>query len=258
MSLDCCAAPGQDRMVELNRETLSGRDLAGALAWWREAGVGHDFADQPSAWISEPDAAEPETAPLRNQPAPVPAVRIGGDAATLPQTLDALRDWWLTEPSLDGGSIHGRIAPRGSAGAEVLLLVPYPEAEDRDTLLSGPLGKLLEAMLAAMNIAPDQAYFASVLPRATPHPDWTALQRAGIAEILAHHIALAAPKRLIVFGGNILPLLGHDPAKSGETLREFNHEGRSIPLLPAMELGVLLGNPRRKASFWQRWLDWTG
>jgi DNA polymerase len=245
-------------MVELNRETLSGGDLAGALAWWREAGVAYDFGDEPRAWVSEPEAVELSAAPLRNEPAPIPAVRIGGDPAGLPQTLDAWREWWLSEPSLDGGAIHGRIAPRGSAGAEVMLLVPHPEAEDRDTLLSGPQGKLLEAMLAAMSIAPDQVYFASVLPRHTPLPDWAALARAGIAEILTHHIALAAPKRLIVFGGNILPLLGHDPAKSGETLREFNHEGRSIPLLPAMELGVLLGNPKRKASFWQRWLDWTG
>lgn len=243
--------------MELNRETLSGRDLAGALAWWREAGVGHDFGDEPRAWISA-EVAEPLAAPLRSELAPIPNVRIGGDPAGLPRTLDALQEWWLTEPTLDGGSIQGRIALRGSAGAEVMLLVPHPEAEDRETLLSGPHGKLLEAMLAAMQIAPDQAYFASALPRHTPHPDWDALLRSGIAEVLAYHIALAAPKRLIVFGGNILPLLGHDPAKSGQTLHEFNHEGRSIPLLPAMELGVLLGNPRRKASFWQRWLDWTG
>jgi DNA polymerase len=257
MSLDCCAAPGQDRLVEMNRETLSGRDLAGALAWWREAGVGHDFADQPRTWVSEPEAIELSAAPLRNEPAPIPEVRIGGDPAGLPQTLDTFREWWLIEPSLDGGSIQGRIAPRGSTAAEVMVLVPHPEADDRECLLSGPQGKLIEAMLTAMQIAPDQAYLASALPRHTPHPDWVTLQRTGIAEVLARHIALAAPKRLITFGGNILPLLGHDPAKSGETLHEFNHEGRSIPLLPAMELGVLLGNPRRKASFWQRWLDWT-
>jgi DNA polymerase len=139
-----------------------------------------------------------------------------------------------------------------------MLLVPFPEAEDRDRLLSGPHGKLAEAMLAAMGIAPEDAYLASVLTRHTPHPDWAALLRDGIGEVLVRHIALAAPRRLIVFDRNILPLLGHDPANSAQTLREFNHEGRTIPLLPAMDLGVMIDNPRRKASFWQRWLDWTG
>lgn len=244
--------------MNLEGETLNGRDIAGAIAWWREAGVDLGFGDEPQPWIAAAPAGEPEVAPVKPMPAPAPVVRIGGNASNLPASLEAFTPWWLSEPSLDLGQTHGRVPPRGSAGAVVMVLVPYPEAEDRDTLLSGPQGKLLEAMLGAMQIAADQAYFASVLPRHTPHPDWAALQQAGIAEVLARHIVLAAPQRLIAFGGNILPLLGHDPAKTGQISPEFNHEGQSIPLLPAMELGVLLGNPRRKASFWQRWLDWTG
>jgi uracil-DNA glycosylase len=262
LSLDCCAAPGQDRLVDLNRETLSASDIAGALDWWREAGVDLDLGDEPRSWIIAPEAVEAEIAPVaappQAPPEPLPAERIGGEAGTLPQTLDDFLAWWMSEPSLDGGMVHARVPPRGPVNAEVMVLVPYPEAEDGERLLSGPRGKLLDAMLAAMGIAPDRAYLASVLTRHTPHPDWAALYRAGLSEVLARHVALAAPQLLIVFDSNILPLLGHDPANSAQTLLHFNHEGWSVPLLPAMELGVILGNPRRKASFWQRWLDWTG
>ncbi|MGH6787042.1 MAG: hypothetical protein ACREBO_09440 [Novosphingobium sp.] len=233
--------------------------IAGALDWWREAGVDADFSDTPQAWLSETEAAPntPQRAAVVAPPAP-PPVRIGGDAAGFPRALAAFAAWWLAEPSLDAGRTEDRVPPRGPADAALMVLVAHPEAEDRERLLSGPQGKLLDAMLRAMGIAPEAAYVASALPRHAPHPDWTALARDGLGEVLTHHIALAAPQRLIVFGANILPLLGHDPANSGGNSPGFNHEGRTMPLLPAMELGVLGANPRRKASFWQRWLEWTG
>lgn len=248
--------------MDLNRQTLTGNDIAGALDWWRQAGVDLDLGDAPRSWIAASEAAEAETAPAAAPrpalPEPPPVERIGGDAIGLPQTLDDFLAWWMAEPSLDGGMVHARVPPRGPTNADVMVLVPYPEAEDGERLLSGPRGKLLDTMLAAMGIAPDCAYLASVLTRHTPHPDWAALHRAGLGEVLARHVALAAPRRLIVFDNHVLPLLGHNPANSAQTLLQFNHEGRSIPLLSAMELGVLGSNPRRKASFWQRWLDWTG
>lgn len=233
--------------------------IAGALDWWREAGVDSDFADAPRSWLAEPEA--PVEAPQR--PAAIaapepPPVQLGGERADWPRDLAAFAGWWLAEPSLDGGRSEGRVPPRGPAGAPVMVLVAHPEAEDRERLLSGPQGKLLDAMLGAMGIAPGAAYVASVLPRHAPHPDWAALARDGLGEVLDRHVTLAAPQRLIVFGTNILPLLGHDPANNGGSSPGFNHEGRTMPLLPAMELGVLGTNPRRKASFWQRWLEWTG
>ncbi len=234
------------------------RSIAGALDWWREAGVDSDFADAPRAWLAEP---EPVAEPSKRAPAAAPdppPLRIGDAAAAWPRDLAGFAAWWLTEPSLDGGRVEDRVPPRGPAGAPMMVLVAHPEAEDRERLLSGPQGKLLEAMLAAMGIASDTAYLASVLPRHTPHADWVALAGAGLGDVLAHHIALARPERLIAFGTSILPLLGHDPAKNTPSSLRFNHDGQSMPLLPAMELGVLAGSPRRKASFWQRWLEWTG
>jgi DNA polymerase len=183
---------------------------------------------------------------------------VGGDPALWPQQLENFSAWWLTEPSLDHGIVMERIAPRGPAGAKLMVLVDYPEADDRTSLLSGDQGKLLSAFLVAGGIPADQVYVASVLPRHTPLPDWTALGAAGLDAVTAHHVALAAPERLILLSEHISPLLGNDPANSAESLRRFNHEGRSIPVLVAAGLDDMLLRPRLKAVLWQRWLEWTG
>jgi DNA polymerase len=75
--------------------------------------------------------------------------------------------------------------------------------------------------------------------------------------MVAHHVALAQPRRILVLGRNILPLCGHDPAQSAQKLHSFNHEGGRVPALFAEGLGQLLEKPRLRARLWQRWLDWT-
>ena len=100
---------------------------------------------------------------------------LGGERADWPASLAGLREWWLAEPSLDCAGNGPRIAPRGAADARLMVLVPMPEAEDRDSLLSGPQGKLVAAMLSAMGIAGDEAYLASALPCHAPHADWEML-----------------------------------------------------------------------------------
>jgi DNA polymerase len=251
-------------------QNVSGRNpalegLIAALDWWRAAGVDCDYSDEPRDWL--PERAEPAVAadappaPVQFETKaaqPVEMPPVGGDAASWPQKFEDFPAWWLTEPSLDHGIVMQRVPPRGIANAALMVLVEHPEAEDRESLLSGTQGKLLTAMLRAFGIAEEQAYLASVLPRHTPLPDWTALHAAGLGKMLAHHVQLAAPQRLLVLGQHISPLLGHDPANSDGPLRSFNHEGRSIPLLVAPGLDDLIARPRRKAALWQRWLDWTG
>jgi len=236
--------------------------LAAAQDWWRVAGVDCNFSDEAQSWLTEPETPageRPRPVPQQQAPAPPPepVIRIGGEIAALPQSLAAFRTFWLEEPSLDAGGSTPRIAPRGPAGAPLMVLVPEPEAKDCETLLSGPQGQLLGAMLAAMGIAGEDCYVASALPRHTPLADWAALQRGGLGDVLQRHIALAAPARLLVFGASILPLLGHDPAQDPQSLREFHQESGSIPLLAARNLAVLSERPGERARFWRRWLDWT-
>ncbi len=239
--------------------------LAAVLDWWREAGVDHAFSDDPRTWLAEPAAGEspperlatPIAEPIRAAPSP-PVVERLANLAALPATLAAFQQWWLSEPSLDTGQTGGRVPPRGVENAKLMVLVDHPEVDDGEVLLSGPQGRLLQAMFAAMGIGPNTVYIAACLPRHMPLPDWTGLDAAGLGEIVRHHVLLARPQRLLVFGRHISPLLGHDPTKNAEPLRHFNHESVSIPLLLAPALASLAGRARGKAGLWQAWLDWTG
>lgn len=75
-----------------------------------------------------------------------------------------------------------------------MVLVAEPEADDAETLLSGPLGRFLAAMLDAAGTAPESVYLASALPRNTARGlvrrDG---QRTGRSHL--HHIGLVAPER---------------------------------------------------------------
>lgn len=236
--------------------------IAAAIAWWRDAGVDHDFADKARSWLAAPtsDVTENSTTPDAYTPPPAPPPppreRIGGAPDAWPNGLEQFCEWWLSEPSLDNGHVAGRVAPRGSAGAEVMVLVDHPEAQDAGVLLSGPEGRLIEAILGALGIAAEQTYLASALPRHMPMPDWPGLAAAGLGDVLAHHVALARPRRLLVFGSHVSSLLGHDPAKTSGFLPNLGHEGASVPVLVAPGLSALATRPRGKARLWQALLDW--
>lgn len=236
--------------------------IASALEWWRDAGVDSDFADEPHDWLakaapSEPQAATPEPPGIPEKPA-VPRILVGGPPESWPRDLAAFQAWWLTEPSLDHGAVARRVPPRGNAGAELMVLVADPEEGDTETLLSGRYGRLLAGIVAALDLPEERIYVASALPRLTPLPDWDQLAADGLGEVVRHHVALVAPKRLLTFGSGISSLLGHHPANNTAFLPDFNHEGRNLPLLAAMDFAALLARPRAKAGLWQRMLDWTG
>lgn len=238
-------------------------EFAAAQAWWNEAGVDLAFEDATAHWLREREeelAAEnpAPVARVAKAPPPPPTPKIGGAAESWPQTLEAFAPWWLAEPSLDAGGSRPRIAPRGVQGAKLMVLVPEPEAGDTDMLLSGPAGKLLDSFLAAAGIGPAETYVAALLPRHMPHPDWPALAEAGLGAIALHHIALAAPERIVSFGKDVLPLIGNDPPQTSQSLLRINHHRGSTALLAERSLDFLLARPAARAGFWRRWLDWTG
>jgi len=237
------------------------------------------FDDAPRQWIVATQDAEPSVAaadpdsfpavkPVAVAPAPAPPrPMIGGDRANWPSEFAAFGEWWLREPSLDGGQSRGRVPPRGAQAAPLMVLVPEPEAEDGDTLLSGPQGRLLAAMVSAMDLSVAQVYFASALARHTPMADWADLAAQGLGEVLRHHIALVRPQRLIAFGRHVPPLLTlpglasplsqNAPAQIVPISGFFSHDRMSVPLLVARDLGSLLERPIAKGNFWQHWLEFS-
>jgi DNA polymerase len=251
-------------------DPLLAREFEAALAWWRAAGVDCDFADDATAWLSEapvagtaalsaqsPAQAQPASTPApRAEPAPPAPITLRRDllGESPPADLAAFRDWWMSAPALDTVRSYPRIPPRGGPGAALMVLVPQPEAEDRESLLSGPQGRLLANILAAMGLAEEQTYIAAALPCHTPMADLAALAAGGMDAVTAHHIALVRPARLLALGTGLAPMLA--PA-SDHALREINYMGGKVPLLSSEALDALMDMPRLKARFWRRWMEWS-
>lgn len=232
--------------------------LNAAQDWWRDAGVDCDFEDEPRNWLVEPKAEIAQPAPaIRKsvaEDAPALKIKIGGDAQSWPTDLTEFDKWWLAEPSLAMGSNIPRPAPRGAANAPLMVLVPQPEAEDREALLSGPQGAMIGNMLRAMGLSRDQVRLASVLPRHTPAADWQAMADVGFGALTLHHLALAAPKRLLVLGRTILPLLGADPERAA-ALTSITAKTTTIEAIAGREPATLLAMAPARRALWHRWLE---
>lgn len=242
-----------------------GQALEAALGWWAEAGVDMAFVDAPQDWLAaESPAPASKAAPVlppaeqrppRVSARPPAAAPVAEDRSAWPEKFEDFAPWWLAEASLAPRGAK-RLAPHGPAGAPLMVLVPMPAEDDGETLLSGRTGRLLDAMLTAMELDSAAVYRASALPARIALPDWAGLGAAGLGAVLKRHVALAAPKRMLVFGrGDISALLGHDLAHNAHHLRALNHENGSVAAGFEYDLETLLAKPGWKAGVWQRWLD---
>lgn len=254
------------------------REFEASLAWWRAAGVDCDFHDDVTAWLADappktdaqgvvsaggtsPAAAAPtprEKLPASTSPSSVSASvtqrrNLLGDSP--PADLAAFRQWWLAAPALDAARLYPRIAPRGAEAAALMVLVPQPEEHDRERLLEGPQGRLLANILAAMGLDDSAAYLASALPCHTPMADLAATGESGMDAVLAHHIALARPKRLLVLGTGLAGML--EGGQSDQPLREINYVAGKVPVMVSETLDAMMDMPRLKARFWKRWIEWS-
>ncbi len=235
-------------------------EIEAALDWWRLAGVDADFSDDATDWLAEPEPVEATPTALTpkavagesSKPEPREFPDLLGEAP--PTDLASFRKFWMDAPQLTLAGSARRVAPRGERGAKLMVLIATPEKGDGERLLSGPQGRLLARILAAMELSEDEVYAASCVPQALPLADGQGLLRAGFGQVLARHVQLAAPERLLVLGTNVLPLLGHDAAQQPESVQEFAAEGEAVPLFVAEGLDALAGMPRLKARFWRRWL----
>lgn len=160
---------------------------ASALSWWREAGVDTIVGETPRDWLN-----------------PAPARPVAGEAPAadpmLPATLADFQAWLMTAQRPDFAG--PRVGPAGDPAAGLMILTDMPSAADVEAgaLLSGEAGALFDRMLAAIGRGRDNAYLASLSPArpATGRIEPASLDALG--RIARHHVALAAPKALLLFG----------------------------------------------------------
>ena len=243
------------RKMENRTEITLGERFAATIDWWRDAGVDYEFSDEIESLLSDAGeqqrvpAARPPDERAQAEPEQEPAIR----PAELPQDLAAFRNWWVGPDNPFANGNAARIAPIGKENAPIMVLTTMPEIDDRDGLLAGQQGRLIGNILRAIDLDPKMAYLASALPCHTTLPDWSQLGADGLGTVVTHHIALAKPQRVLLFGSKLPAILGHDPQAPPESFSAI----ANITTLATFAPDRLLDHARQRARLWKRLCQWT-
>jgi DNA polymerase len=220
---------------------------ASALEWWRDAGVDMLVEDEARDWMARivPPAQVVEAQAAVAEPV----------IETLPDTLEAFVAWRLGDTAPEAGWHTPRLSPTGPADAEWVLVTDVPEAEDSETLLSGPAGRLLDKMLAAIGQGRESVH---LLPLAWARPVTGRIapdDEARLLELARHHLTLLRPKRLFLLGQSASRVLAET---SGESLtnpiRDVNHFGGNTRAVASFHPRFLLERPAAKSEAWKHLL----
>jgi len=224
---------------------LDAQGAASVLDWWREAGVDVAIVEEPRNWLAEP----------RGQSVAAPASPEAPAATALPLTLAGFRSWLETVDALpDGSAIGRRILPAGDAASGLMVMIDMPEPADSagGSLLSDETGRLFDKMMGAIGRDRASIYFTSLcLARpAGGRIDPTALD--ALAALAKHHIALAAPKRLLLMGQAVSrAVIGAELAQARGKLHHVNHDGGKVEAIASFAPRFLIQNPARKGDSWR-------
>jgi uracil-DNA glycosylase family 4 len=224
-------------------------EAASALRWWLEAGVDTAVQDAPRDWLKAAPVAVPAS------PAAMAAASASAASAVReephPETLDLFRDWLASAAALPLAD-HGarRVMPHGGEGAPVMLIAETPTSEDAAAgrPIAGDAWRLMERMLAAIGIAADDAYSASLSCFHAPGAKLADGDLVACAAIARRHITLAMPQRLLLLGGApARALLGKSLAEA----RGHVHKVEGVRTVVTVHPRLLLAQTSNKALAWR-------
>jgi DNA polymerase len=270
--------------------------LIAALAWQVEAGADEAVDEAPTDWTARRpapgpavrDAGRADDARRRVDPPAVPAtppaapppprsapVAVSGpvplgaaEAATEARrlaaaapTLEALRD---AVAAFEGCPLKltatSTVFADGVPGAPVMIVGEAPgEEEDRHGKpFVGPAGRLLDRMLVPVGLSRDRdVYITNVLPWRPPgNRKPSAAEMAICMPFLDRHVALVAPRILIVVGGTAASaLLDRQEGITRLRGKWFAYERAGlpapIPVLATFHPAYLLRTPAAKRESWR-------
>lgn len=224
--------------------------IASALEWWRDAGVDTLVDELPRDWLAPPPsraAAEAGSAAVAAAPAPV--------AETLPETLSDFVAWRTSPAAPEAGWMAPLIPACGPADAEWAILTDFPEAADSSALMTGPEGRLLDAMLAAVGLSRESVYLAS-LAVARPIAGRVPPEQAPrLSALLRHHLTLLRPRKLLLLGqaaAHALPETA-GPA-SAKRIQDVHLFGGTTTVVTTYHPRFLLDRPATKSEVWKHLL----
>jgi uracil-DNA glycosylase family 4 len=218
-------------------DDMSSNWAASALGWWEEAGVDTIVGEEPRDWLA-PRTKAPDAPP----PAPPP------DA--LPDTLQGFQAWLAATDQLPYAAPTAlRAVPAGDAAAGLMILTDMPSPDGG--LISGEAGALFDRMLAAIGRSRQTIYLASLSPIRTPTGTIGEAESARLAEIARHHIGLAAPEALLLFGDACgKALVGSAVAGARARWHEVQTAAGQVRTLVTLRPEKLLTQPKLKSLAW--------
>jgi uracil-DNA glycosylase family 4 len=227
---------------------------ASAIEWWIDAGVDASVDETPRDWLAAVVApARPSVARATGSiVAEAPAV------PALPDSLDAFLAWRASDAAPEAAWPGAMIAAQGPVDAPLLVLVDVPEREDSEvgSLLSGAAGRLFDRMLTAIGHSRASIHLVAVCAKRPMTGRIAPEIEERLGEIARHHIALIAPKRVLLLGNApSRALLGADVAPARESLRVVNLGGGNkavtVDAVASFHPRFLLERPAQKADAWR-------
>ena len=222
----------------------SGLDRASAiqaLGWWLDSGVDVAIAERPRDWRK---AAPPRPA-ASAVPEPVASAREA------PADLAAFRAWLAAEPGLPLDRPGARrVLPHGAESAPLMVLADFPSPQEcaEGRPLAGESWALAQRMLAAIGIAADAAYLATLACFHAPGARLDGGDLDRCAAIARDQVRLARPDRLLLFGdAPARALTGHSLAHS----RGKVHRVEGVRTVATFHPRWLLQRPSDKALAWK-------
>lgn len=194
---------------------------------------------------------EPERAGLKEQIAKATAL------AQAAPTLDALK---TAIENFDAGLLsdhaHKMVFARGNPHADIMIIgeAPGKQEDISGEPFIGEAGQLLDKMFAAINMDAQNLYITNVCNWRPPHDrDPSEDELALCKPFITRHIALCAPKLIVLVGGISLAALAGKTSimKNRGQWQELDIAGTTIPAMPLYHPSFLLRKPELKKFAWR-------
>jgi len=235
--------------------------LLAALALQRDFGADEALVERPIDRTQRP----PPVGPILPRPAlvaPAAAAPLQTRAVALAaaaDSLDALRE---AIAAFDGSPLRDTatklVFADGVPGSPLMLIGDAP-GSDEDRLgkpFVGASGQLLDRMLGSIGLSRERdCYVTNVLPWRPPgNRNPTDAEVALFLPFARRHLALAAPRRVVLLGGVAAKAM--TGAKEGfirlrgRWLQITNDKGQAVPALPTLHPDHLVRTPSAKRDAW--------
>jgi DNA polymerase len=240
------------------------------LRWYVESGVDETVAATPQnryAGVPQP-AAGKQTTETGSHATPSAPALVSSESIALTAREIAARAGTLAElraafAAFEGCALRSTatnfVFADGSPEASLMFIGEAPGAEeDRQGLpFVGPAGRLLDRMLAAIGLERRDAYITNILPWRPPgNRNPTDAEIAACLPFIVRHIALVAPKILVLVGGTSAKTLlntrdGIMRLRGRWLTYAEPYSGTSIAARAIFHPAYLLRSPAQKREAWQ-------